>query len=599
MDKQKPDIYYNERIIELISTISRLKKKALILSWLRLFSFLATIAAGWLLWPEGLIPAFTGVIAGLVFFIIFVNRDLDNKTAIENTTRLLAICRNEQLALEHHYYQFPDGASYMDTQHPYANDLDLFGHASLFQYINRTESEQAGRLLADWLLEPASAETILQRQKAVDALSAIPEWNEQLQSHGAAKKITLSAELHICQWMEEQNNVRTHTGWKFTRYLFPAASISWLLVYLFDRIPQSLFLTGLTFFFAIVLVINKKLMPAWNKLGKISAELESFSDSIRHIESATFNNELLNTHKSAFTSQSNKAASGQIKSLKKIMDRLDYRLNPVVFIPLSVFLCWDLQQVFALEKWKAANKAGIRHWFASLAEIEALSSLGRLRFNHPEWVFPVLETATTFAGTSIGHPLIPAGKRVNSDFNTQGDGIINLVTGSNMAGKSTFLRSCGVNIILAMAGAPVCATGLRLSPLRVMSSMRISDNLEESTSTFYAELKKLKAIIEAVNKKEKVFLLLDEILRGTNSGDRHTGSKALIKQLIAQQATGIVASHDLELAKLKDIYPQQLFNYHFDVQIANEELYFDYTLKEGVCKSMNASLLMKKIGINM
>lgn len=599
MDKQKPDIYYNERIIELISTISRLKKKALILSWLRLFSFLATIAAGWLLWPEGLIPAFSGVIAGLVFFIIFVNRDLDNKTAIENTSRLLAICRNEQLALEHHFYQFPDGASYMDTQHPYANDLDLFGHASLFQYINRTESEQAGRLLADWLLEPASAETILQRQKAVDALSAIPEWNEQLQSHGAAKKITLSAELHICQWMEEQNNVRTHMGWKLTRYLFPAASISWLLIYLFDRIPQSLFLTGLTFFLAIVWAINKKLMPAWNKLGKISAELESFSDSIRHIETATFSNELLNTHKSTFASQSNKAASAQIKSLKKIMDRLDYRLNPVVFIPLSVFLCWDLQQVFALEKWKAVNKAGIKHWFDSLAELEALSSLGRLRFNHPEWVFPVLEPATTFAGTSIGHPLIHSGKRVNNDFSTQGDGIINLVTGSNMAGKSTFLRSCGVNIVLAMAGGPVCATSLRLSPMRVMSSMRISDNLEESTSTFYAELKKLKAIIEAVNKKEKVFLLLDEILRGTNSGDRHTGSKALIRQLIAQQATGIVASHDLELAKLKDIYPQQLFNYHFDVQIANEELYFDYTLKEGVCKSMNASLLMKKIGINM
>lgn len=599
MDKQKPDIYYNERIIELISTISRLKKKALILSWLRLFSFLATIAAGWLLWPEGLIPAFTGVIAGLVFFIIFVNRDLDNKTAIENTTRLMDICRNEQLALVHNYYQFPDGASYLDQQHPYANDLDLFGHASLFQYINRTESEQAGRLLADWLLEPASAERILKRQKAIETLSETSVWNEQLQSFGAAKKITLAAEKQINSWMKEENNIRTHPGWKMTRYLFPLASLAWLLLYTMDQIPQSLFLTGLTLFLAISYGITKKMMPAWNKLGKISAELESFSDSIRHIETASFNNELLNFHKASFSNPPQPNASTQIKSLKKIMDRLDYRLNPVVFIPLSVFLCWDLQQVFALEKWKAANKAGIQHWFASLAEIEALSSLGRFRFNHPEWVFPVLETATTFAGTSIGHPLIPAGKRVNSDFNTQGDGIINLVTGSNMAGKSTFLRSCGVNIILAMAGAPVCATGLRLSPLRVMSSMRISDNLEESTSTFYAELKKLKAIIEAVNKKEKVFLLLDEILRGTNSGDRHTGSKALIKQLIAQQATGIVASHDLELAKLKDIYPQQLFNYHFDVQIANEELYFDYTLKEGVCKSMNASLLMKKIGINM
>jgi len=184
MGSTNPDKYYKERITSLTTTITQLKKKASLLSWLRLFSFLATIAAGWLLWPEGLIPAFAGIIAGLVFFILFVNRDLDNKTAIENTSRLLDSCRNEQLALQHQYYQFPDGASYMDPQHPYANDLDLFGHASLFQYINRTQSEQAGRLLAGWLLEPAPAAIILQRQKAIKALSGMPEWSEQLQSYG-------------------------------------------------------------------------------------------------------------------------------------------------------------------------------------------------------------------------------------------------------------------------------------------------------------------------------------------------------------------------------------------------------------------------------
>ncbi len=599
MNHPPPAEYYVQRLNDLNDTLRSLKKKAGLLSWLRLFSFLATIATGWLLWPEGLIPALAGIIAGLVFFFIFVTRDLDNKAALENNTRLLEICKNEQLALNHQYYQFPDGVTYMDPQHPYANDLDLFGHASLYQYINRTQSEQAGQVLANWLLEPSSPDTITERQKAVEALSVMPAWNEQLQSYGAAKKITFAAERNISQWMDEKNILLSHTGWALTRFLFPAASLSFLLLYLFDVIHQSLFLPGLIIFLAIALAITKKLMSSWIKLGKISEELESFADSIRHIETAEFKNELLNKHKASYSNSIGKKASEQIKALKKIMDRLDYRLNPVVFIPLSIFLCWDLQQVFALEKWKSANKAGIQHWFASLAELESIASLGRLRFNHPEWVFPSIETSTTFIGNSLGHPLIPAGKRVNNSFSTHGDGIINLVTGSNMAGKSTFLRCCGINIVLAMAGAPVCATSLRLSPIRVMSSMRISDNLEESTSTFYAELKKLKAIIDAVNKKEKVFLLLDEILRGTNSGDRHTGSKALIKQLIARQATGIVATHDLELAKMKDEYPQQLFNYHFDVQIANEELYFDYTLKEGVCQSMNASLLMKKIGINI
>ena len=599
MKNNKPDEYYKERITGLSSTISRLKKKALLLSWLRFFSFLSIIGLGWWLWPMGLVVAFAGILAGLILFAFIVNRDLDNKALLENNNRLLDICRNEELALKHQYYQFTDGAAFSDPHHPYAHDLDLFGHASIYQYVNRTRSEQGARLLADWVLEPATKNVIIDRQNAVAELSQLPGWNEQLQSFGNTGKITQKAETQIHEWMAEPNRVLHHTGWKMTRFLFPVISLTWLILYLIDQLSESLFLTGLTFILAITLLITKKLMPAWIKLGRISKEMEGFADSIRHIETAPFKNDLLKKHQVVFKDVNAASASSQIDALKKIMDRLDYRLNPVVFIPLSVFLCWDLQQVFALEKWKKLNHEGIRHWFLALAEMEALSSLGVLRFNHTDWVFPVIEEQTCFAATSLGHPLIPPGKRVNNDFSTTGDGVINLVTGSNMAGKSTFLRSCGVNIVLAMAGAPVCASSMKLSPLRVMSSMRISDNLEESTSTFYAELKKLKAIIEAVNAKEKVFLLLDEILRGTNSGDRHTGSKALIHQLIAQQATGIVASHDLELAKLKDSYPQQLINYHFDVRIDKEELYFDYKLKEGVCQSMNASLLMKKIGIRM
>ena len=174
-----------------------------------------------------------------------------------------------------------------------------------------------------------------------------------------------------------------------------------------------------------------------------------------------------------------------------------------------------------------------------------------------------------------------------------------LITGSNMAGKSTYLRSIGVNVVLAMAGAPVCAAKFLLSPVTIISSMRIADNLEESTSTFYAELKKLKTIIDKVNAGEKIFILLDEILRGTNSLDRHTGSEALIKQMIKHKAACIIATHDIELAKLQQTYPQNILNYHFDVQVSNEELYFDYVLKEGICTSLNASILMKKIGIEL
>jgi DNA mismatch repair ATPase MutS len=195
--------------------------------------------------------------------------------------------------------------------------------------------------------------------------------------------------------------------------------------------------------------------------------------------------------------------------------------------------------------------------------------------------------------------LIPVEKRVDNFIDIPSNAELMLVTGSNMAGKSTYLRSIGVNVVLAMAGAPVCAKSFSVSHVQIISSMRITDNLEESTSTFYAELKKLKTIIEKVNAGEKVFILLDEILRGTNSLDRHTGSKALIKQLIKKKAAAIIATHDLELANLKEDFSVNILNYHFDVQVSNDELYFDYLLKPGVCNSLNASILMKKIGIEL
>jgi DNA mismatch repair ATPase MutS len=269
-------------------------------------------------------------------------------------------------------------------------------------------------------------------------------------------------------------------------------------------------------------------------------------------------------------------------------------------VPLNIFLAWDLQQVFALERWKKNHKGDADAWFDVLGQMEMLNSLGTLAFNHPHWSFPELqEFDPLFEGKELRHPLIPPQKSVANDFSIRGKGRVAIVTGSNMAGKSTFLRTVGVNMVLACAGAPVCARGLRMTPMQVMSSMRIMDNLEESTSTFYAELKKLGAIIEAVKQKRPVFILLDEMLRGTNSQDRQTGSMALVRQLIREQAIGIVATHDLGLAAMEKEFPGAVTNHHFDVQVSEGEMYFDYTLKSGVCTSMNASLLMRKIGISL
>ena len=261
---------------------------------------------------------------------------------------------------------------------------------------------------------------------------------------------------------------------------------------------------------------------------------------------------------------------------------------------------WNLQQVLDLEKWKAQNNTDIKKWFEVLAEYEALQSFATISFNNESWCFPKLaDKYFEINATNLGHPLIEKDKSVTNIIDIKNAASVMLITGSNMAGKSTYLRSVGVNAILCMAGAPVCASSFTMSPIQILSSMRVADNLAENTSTFYAELKKLKTIIEKINNGEEVFVLLDEILRGTNSLDRHTGTDALIRQLIKQKTAAILATHDVELATIETEYPANIFNHHFDAQINGEELYFDYKLKNGVCTNMNASLLMKKIGLSL
>lgn len=590
--------YYNDRIRQLTAILSGKIRRRNELAWLRLASILAAMIFLWQVWPVSHFIAIAAAVISVAIFFYFLSRDLINNYEIKNTESLIRINKTEIAILQHQFTDLPDGLTYRPAVHDYANDLDIFGNASLFQYINRTTAEQAGELLSHWLLTPAPADTIPARQEGIKELSQKTAWRQQLQATGITNHITKATENNISNWLQQKNKFSA-AGWKILRLVYPLITITILGLFITGFIPTSLFTLLLVVFFAISLLISKLIMPEYNLLTKITGEVETLTDSIEHIENESFTSLLLQQLQASFRGQEKKA-SVIINQLKKILDRFDYRFNVVVFIPLNSFLLWDLQQVLILEKWKTNNQSLVSNWYESLAGFEALSSLGNLTFNHPQWNFPVMSANKgTFIAEEMGHPLIPAVKLVRNNFSVEGTGKINLVTGSNMAGKSTFLRSVGVNTVLAMTGAPVCAGYLELYPTRIISTMRVSDNLEESTSTFYAELKKLKTIIEAVNNKENVFLLLDEILRGTNSLDRHTGSDALLRQLISQQAVGLLATHDLELAKLAEQYPANIINYHFDVQVNNEELYFDYKLKRGVCQSMNASLLMKKIGIKL
>ena len=594
-----PQNFYENKITDLQKQLQQLLQKKSLFGWLRFAVVVVLVAAIYILLPSGLLYVAAAAIILMIFFTRLLLIDLRNKANIEKTRYLININKDELKALSHDYYHFEDGLAHSPKEHLYSNDLDIFGRASLFQYINRTASEMGSALLADWLLHPADTAILQQRQTAIKELAIETEWRQQLQALGKQKKIQTATQQRLQNWLNEPKGFSSAKYWAWLRFVLPGILLTILALNIAGIVPYQIRNMALLVFAIIAYFIAKKVAPIHQYLSKIVSELEVMAGSIELIEKLHCTTELLTGMQEQFL-QKNYASSSALKELKGIVEKLDLRFNPVVFIPLDVLLQWDLQQVLALDKWKKKYHQHALQWFNMLAQFEALSSLATLSFNHPEWYFPVFKESHFFMqGKQIGHPLINVSKRVNNDILINESGEIMLITGSNMAGKSTYLRSIGINVVLAMAGAPVCAESFTLSPVQIISSMRISDNLEESTSTFYAELKKLKTVIDLVNEGAKVFILLDEILRGTNSLDRHTGSVALLKQLIKKHAAGIIATHDVELAQLKETFPRNILNYHFDAQVSNNELYFDYKLKTGVCESLNASILMKKIGIEL
>jgi len=595
----EPGEFYQNRLTELNTQLNKLKKKKSSFAWLRLGSIIAIFAAFYFLWALGIGYVIAAIILLLLIFIQLVKADLKNHATIQHTNKLININENELQFLSGNYFVFEDGAEHIPKEHAYANDLDIFGRASLFQYLNRTTSEPGSKQLAEYLKSPASISEITERQKAIKELSTKTNWIQNLQAVGHKNKITFSTKNRLEKWMKEPDIFSGFKHWKWLRYLLPAIILTIVILYIFKEVGDTIFYSSLFIFAIIAYQVNKYIAPVHEQLSKAAEELNTLYSTILLIESEKFESSLLQKWQSVFL-KPNKKSSADILKIKKILDKLDIRYNLVLSAPLNLLLLWNLQQVLDLEKWKAAAQNNFNAWFQTLANFEALNSFGIIYFNHPEWIFPkISEEYFSIEGKEIGHPLIPAEKRINNFINIPGNTELMLVTGSNMAGKSTYLRSIGINVVLAMAGAPVCAQTFSVSHVQLISSMRVTDNLEESTSTFYAELKKLKTIIEKVNAGEKVFILLDEILRGTNSLDRHTGSKALIKQLIHKKAAAIIATHDLELANLKEDFSKNILNYHFDVQVSNDELFFDYRLKPGVCNSLNASILMRKIGIEL
>jgi hypothetical protein len=591
---------YQQRTEEFRKELQQINKRRTRIAWLRFVIVLITIAAIIYGWKDQHAGALLLVaVVGISVFLFIVSKDMNAKTAAENLRRLIGINEDELAILNGNFANRESGLSFQPHHHSYASDLDIFGEYSIYQYINRCTSEQGKNLLAQRLLQPLTKQEIEKEQHAAKDASSAIDWRQQLWADGIESSLTVTTQQRIEAWMK-QPIIYEQSAWKWLSIIFPVFSLSTALLCLFDVIPTAIFFAASFVFFLFASFISKKIHPVWILLSRVANEASTLQKLLALIEEQTFTNQKYTAIKELLIVEKKDYASKEIKELKRILDRFDVRLNALAFFLLNTFLLWDLQQVLSLNKWKKINKNHINKWFIAIAETEVLVSIATLSFNQPQWCFPeIADEHFTLDGTNIGHPLIAKEKRVDNDFGIQGKGKVAIITGSNMGGKSTFLRSVGVNMILAFIGAPVCATTFKVSVVHLMSSMRVMDNLAESTSTFYAELKKLQTIIQSVKRREQIFILLDEILRGTNSLDRHTGSAALIKQLLHYDAVAVIATHDVELANLEKVHPQAIANYHFDVQVAGNDLYFDYKLKHGICQSMNASILMKNIGIEM
>jgi hypothetical protein len=590
--------YYSNRIETFQLAFKKAQSLENKLVFLRLCSFIAAILLFFLLINTSTAIAIIALLTGLIVFGYFVKQNI--KVALEKQfyQYLSEINEKELRCTEGDYSAYPDGSEYQEKDHAYAVDLDIFGKASLFQLINRTASLPGSKKLAHWLKHPADIKEILKRQEAIAELSPKTEWRQKLMAIEYKYAKANNNPESMIRWIKEEPLFLTK---KYLKPLIIVLSVLTILLIFatFTGLQAGYLVITLLINIIIVFRATPSINKIHNNVTKTSEILKSYAEIIKLIESKIFRSQKLIELRNTFLNEKGNG-SYQIRYLAKLVNMLDFRLNVMVSIPLNLLFFWDILQTLRLEKWKTQSSMHITEWFDAMAEYETLSSISNLYFNNPAWIMPVISNDFyKLNAREIGHPLIPEVRRICNNLEINSHGKIVLITGSNMSGKSTFLRTCGVNIVLAMTGAPVCAKKMEVSHVLVLTSMRNTDSLEENTSSFYAELKRLAYIIHTIEQKEKVFLLLDEILRGTNSNDRHIGSEALIKQLIKSNAAGILATHDLELSHLEQELPQHIDNYNFDVKIENDELYFDYILNKGICKSLNASILMKKMGIKL
>lgn len=594
----KPSDFYSTRLRQLSSEKKRIEQRLFYIYLLRLFAFtlfivvlVQTIQKNGESWY---IVASVGMLALFFVMVRWHGVVIQRKRWVE---KKIAVNINEQKFLKFDYVEFSNGEEYKYLAPNLAADFDIFGSSSLFQYINRTVTPEGGEQLAtnlcSWSID---SQTITSKQEAIQELTGKPMFLEDFQAQKFSPTHIATNLNNLLDWFNTPIIVTPKVKLLISIYTITFAAT--LIMVILSILPAITLAFLLIIAMLIVFRFKKHVDNAHAKLGRSTKLYQTYSNLIYSIEHETFKTPHLKDIQDSFKNDDLKA-SDSISKLFKLLNRFDLRFNMVVNILFNATFLFDLQVLSQLEQWKAKHKPFASSWFDSVSKFDSLQSFARFAYNNnATTAFPTINANTTcIKGEDVGHPLIPIDKRVNNNIDFCGQPKLIVVTGANMAGKSTFLRTLAINLILAHNGAPVCASHFEFFPCNIASSINIHDSLANNESYFYAELKRINRIIEQVSENPKTLVFLDEILRGTNPNDKQLGSIGLVKKLIKLNTFTIIATHDLAIGDLEKEYPNIVTNKCFEVEIEDDKLIFDYKLKEGISKKLNASFLMRKMNI--
>ncbi len=587
----EPNVFYQERLETIKSDLKALKGRLRLLGTLRLSVFLAGGFGLYFFW--GNVPVIAATLGGtLVLFLFLVSRYAQTKMQHSFVDELRKINELELRRIQGDLSDADTGNQYIYEAHDYNQDIDLFGEGSLFQWLNRTALKNGEQTLADWF-NSNTIDAIQEKQEAIQELSDWATWRQEYTATAAMIQSEIQAE-NVFDW------VKNHTSFVPKIYawlpmVFSIISAGLLVALSLSFIPLAPIIVWFFIGTAINVPYVRKVTKMYNVTSKIDDLLRQYSKLLEKIEQAEFKSARLQNWKGEVVTNG-RPASATLKELSQHIEALGNRNILLFGFIANIFLLWDLRCAYRIERWMEGFNGALKDWFTNVERFDAMNSLANFAFNNPGYIYPKISKDSTkqLSAKELGHPLLNPDKIVKNDISLKHEDFF-IITGANMAGKSTFLRTVAMNIVMANSGLPVCAASFEYIPVKLISSMRTSDSLVNDESYFFSELKRLKYIVNKLE-SDTYFIILDEILKGTNSVDKAEGSKKFVERLVKSKSTGLIATHDLSLCTLADTY-SEIQNHYFDAEIVDNELYFDYRFKDGICQNMNASFLLKKMGI--